>query len=78
MVKLKIRKWLLKKMLIYIILYQKVQPENKMFMDSVSVKEVLSSLKIKNAEGYDRIPQRVLVDGANYLIKLLTQKPQKD
>ena len=35
----------------------------------VPVKEVLSSLKIKNAEGYDRILQRVLVDGANYLIK---------
>ena len=26
--------------------------------------------KIKNAEGYNRIPQRILVDGANYLVKM--------
>ena len=48
---------------------QKVQPETKMFMDSNSVKDILTSLKIKNSEGYDRIPQRVLVDGAEYLLK---------
>ena len=47
----------------------KVQPENKMFMDPVSVKEVLSSLKNKNSEGYDRIPQRILVDGADFLVR---------
>ena len=46
---------------------QKVQPEVKMFMDAESVREVLSSLKIKNSEGYDRILQRILVDGADHL-----------
>ena len=40
-----------------------------MFMDSNSVKDILTSLKIKNSEGYDRIPQRVLVDVAEYLLK---------
>ena len=48
---------------------QKVQPENKMFMDPVSVKEELSSLKIKSSEGFDRIPQRILVDGADFLVR---------
>ena len=48
---------------------QKVRPENKMFMDPMPLKEVLSSLKIKNSEGYHRIPPRVLLDGANYLVK---------
>ena len=38
-----------------------------MFMDAESVREVLSSLKIKNSEGYDRILQRILVDGADHL-----------
>ena len=38
-------------------------------MDPVSVKEVLSSLKNKNSEGYDRIPQRILVDGADFLVR---------
>ena len=38
-------------------------------MDPVSVKEVLSSLKNKNFEGYDRIPQRILVDGADFLVR---------
>ena len=41
---------------------QKVQPEIKMFMDPISVREYIMSLKIKNTEGNDRIPQRVLVD----------------
>ena len=39
-----------------------------MFMDPVSVKECMQSLKIKNSEGYDRIPQRILVDGLEPLV----------
>jgi hypothetical protein len=31
-------------------------------MSSKMISECISSLKIKNTEGYDRIPQRVLVD----------------
>ena len=33
--------------------------------------ECINSLKIKNCEGYDRIPQRILSEGAMYLIKPL-------
>ena len=40
---------------------------SKNFMDPDSVKECILSLKIKNAEGFDRIPQRILVDGVDFL-----------
>ena len=46
---------------------RKVEEENKNFMDPVSVKECMMNLKIKNSEGYDRIPQRILVDGVEIL-----------
>ena len=42
---------------------KKVQTENKMFMDLNSIVECVKTLHIKNSEGYDRIPRRVLVDG---------------
>ena len=42
---------------------QKVQANNKMFMDEQSVRECILSLKIKNSEGFDRIPQRILIEG---------------
>ena len=35
------------------------------FMDTDSVRECILSLKLKNSEGFDRIPQRVLVDGVD-------------
>ena len=38
-----------------------------MFMDTASVKECMLSLKVKNTESYDRIPQRVLFDGDDIL-----------
>ena len=47
---------------------RKEEAENKMFMDPASVREVLLSLKVKNTEGYDRIPQRILADGADFLV----------
>ena len=39
-----------------------------MFMDKVSIMECILSLQVKNSEGIDRIPQRILVDGADVLI----------
>ena len=47
--------------------YQKVNSESKFFMSTKWIGECINSLKIKNTEGYDRIPQRVLVDGINEL-----------
>ena len=41
-----------------------------MFMDELSVKECLHLLKNKNSEGFDRIPQRIMVEGAEELWKL--------
>jgi hypothetical protein len=49
-----------------------VEAVNKNFMDLQSVKECITSLKIKNKEGFDRIPQRVLVDGIDYLLAPIT------
>ena len=46
---------------------KKITSDPKMFMDPVSVKECMLSLKMKNSEGYDRIPQRCLVDGVDCL-----------
>ena len=38
-------------------------------MSESNVIEAILSLKIKNGEGYDRIPQRILIDGIRYLSK---------
>ncbi len=51
---------------------RKVTSESKMFMSSKDILECLKSIKIKNCEGYDRIPQRILNDGADHLIAPLT------
>ena len=45
---------------------------NKMFMDRASIRECILSLKVKNNEGFDRIPQRILVDGIDNLLSPLT------
>ena len=39
-----------------------------MFMDKNSIMECILALQTKNLEGFDRIPQRILVDGADTLI----------
>ena len=49
-----------------------VNSENKMFMNSSDVRECILSLKSKNSEGFDRIPQRILVDGVEVLLQPLT------
>ena len=44
-----------------------------MFMPTSEVKKCLESIKIKNTEGYDRIPQRVLADGIQHLLPPFTK-----
>jgi hypothetical protein len=45
----------------------KVNSNEKIFMNLSEAIECIKSIKIKNSEGYDRIPQRVLVDGAIHI-----------
>jgi hypothetical protein len=40
-----------------------------MFMDTEAIISVVGSMKLKNSEGFDRIPQRVIIEGINHLIK---------
>ena len=46
----------------------KIQCQSSMFMDPDSIRECILSLKMKNTEGYDRIPQRILIDGVDCLL----------
>jgi hypothetical protein len=48
---------------------RKVNAENLFYMDIDSIRECIKSLSIKNSEGFDRIPQRVIVDGCDILVK---------
>ena len=50
---------------------KKINCEPSNFMLKENVLECLKDLKIKNCEGYDRIPQRVLADGAEILVNPL-------
>ena len=45
----------------------KITNGNRFFMQLESVKSSMLSLKPKNSEGFDRIPQRILKDGADVL-----------
>jgi hypothetical protein len=51
---------------------RKIESEDKMFMNRAGVFECMKSLKCKNSEGYDRIPERILVDGIDCLVKPFT------
>ena len=51
---------------------RKVNSENKFFMSREDVLECMLSLKCKNSEGFDRIPQRILLDGAEILVEPLS------
>ena len=44
-----------------------------MFMSRHDIIRCMISIKIKNCEGYDRIPQRILVDGFEYLLDPLAK-----
>ena len=43
------------------------------FMTAVDILECINQLKMKNCEGYDRIPQIILIGGINVLITPLTK-----
>ena len=46
----------------------KLNVDNEFFMTKADITECIKSIKTKNCEGYDRIPQRILTDGAEVLI----------
>ena len=50
----------------------KIVVPDENFVSEIKLREVISSMKIKNCEGYDRIPQRILIDGIDFLAKPLT------
>jgi hypothetical protein len=50
-----------------------VNSVNKMFMQESDICECIKSLKAKNSEGMDRIPQRILTDGKDVLVKPLVK-----
>ena len=47
---------------------QKITPTSLNYMSIENVKDCMKSLKAKNTEGFDRIPQRVLKDGCDHLL----------
>ena len=47
---------------------RKIYATDSMFMTWTRIKECINELKLKNTEGYDQIPQRILIDGCNSLI----------
>ena len=47
---------------------KKLEQETKMFMGKNSIMECILALQTKNSEGFDRVPQRILVDGEDILI----------
>ena len=50
---------------------RKLHVDNDDFMLPQDIINAVKSIKIKNCEGYDRIPQRVLIDGIDYLVNPL-------
>ncbi len=50
-----------------------VNTNNSMFMTPEAIRSCMLSLKPKNSEGLDRIPQRVLRDGIDFLLPPLTR-----
>ena len=51
---------------------RKINAESKFFMTESDIKSCIKTIKIKNCEGIDRIPQRILVDGADHLVAPLS------
>ena len=48
---------------------RKITDNNKNFMSIENIRNAIQSLKLKNSEGYDRIPQRILIDGMTKLVE---------
>ena len=40
---------------------RKINEQEKNFMSSTNIRTAILSLKLKNSEGYDRIPQKLLL-----------------
>ena len=47
---------------------RKITEQNKNFMDTSNLRKAILSLKLKNSAGFDRIPQRILLDGISLLM----------
>ena len=52
---------------------QKINADVVMFMTSSKISECIDGLKLKNTKGFDRIPQRILIDGRVSLTGPLTE-----
>ena len=52
---------------------RKMVAGNEMFMSIGEVENCIRSIKIKNCEGYDRIPQRVLIEDIDHLLNPLSK-----
>ena len=52
---------------------EKIYSEDKTFMTRQDIHECIMTLKSKNSEGFDRIPQRILIDGVHLLLSPLTR-----
>lgn len=52
---------------------RKILSPELMFMTPENIKECIKTIKVKNCEGHDRIPQRIIVDGVDYLTAPLTR-----
>ena len=50
---------------------KRIEAQCEMFMTGLSISECVKKIKIKNTEGYDRIPQRIMVDGLEQLMEPL-------
>ena len=48
-------------------------PQNKMSMNNENIIECINSIKVKNNEGFDRIPNIILVDGIDPLVSPFTE-----
>ena len=53
--------------------HQKIQTHTEFPLNESDIMECVKSLKIKNCEGYDRIPQRILSEGIEILVTPLTE-----
>ena len=56
-------------------LYRSFNPQNNVSARTKFTYQLnisIGELKLKNTKGYDRIPQRVIIDGRDFLIKHLT------
>ena len=51
---------------------RKVNEPDVSFMSKCNIKEAIMSIKTKNCEGYDWVPQRILTDGIDHLLKPLS------